>query len=335
MTEAEVWRSEANGAGGPSVSFLIPTRSRRDILRHVLDTLKQIAGSCATPIDIVVVDDASSDGTADMLRSDYPEVKVLRNEEPRGFDALADAVQLTDGDLIFCLDDDAYPHPDTLAKVLSHFDRRGPRLGVLALPFVEPRSGRTVYTHYLPPMPPGTSYGPTRAFLAGAVVFRREVALAVPPSPPGYFLYCTEPATALEVLARGWEADVLANAPVFHLFASRSRRIRPLQAILPFRNDLVTIRRYYRGWRRIEMLLGRYLTGFVHLLAAGCPGAIFRVHRESWHLFRELGERPVTDEIRDQVYRCFEGTTLRTLLSETNRRRIAWSLGRLPIDQVA
>jgi GT2 family glycosyltransferase len=317
-----------------SLSFLIPTHARRDTLRGVLRTLERQAGEADIPIDIVVVDDASTDGTSTMLAEEFSTVTVQRNEVSRGFDALGDAVHLTRGDLIFCLDDDAYPDDDTVEKVLDHFERRGERLGLVALPFIEPASGRTVYTPYLPTMDQGPSWAPTHAFLAGAAVFRREVALAVPPSPPGYFLYCTEPATALEVLASGWEADHLPDAAVYHLFEARRAKIKPMQAILPFRNDLVTIRRYYRGWERFEMLIGRYLTGLLHLAAAGALGAFPKVHRESWALFLELGERDVSPATRRQVYRCFDGTTLRTLASETNRRRVAYALGRLPIDQV-
>jgi GT2 family glycosyltransferase len=317
-----------------SLSFLIPTHARRDTLRGVLQTLERQASTAAIPIDIVVVDDASTDGTAAMLAEEFSSIAVQRNDASRGFDALGDAVHLTRGELIFCLDDDAYPADATVERVLDHFDRRGDRLGLVALPFIEPQSGRTVYTPYLPKMTDGVGWAPTHAFLAGAAVFRREVALTVPPSPPGYFLYCTEPATALEVLASGWEADYLPDATVYHLFEARRNRIKPMQAILPFRNDLVTIRRYYRGWERLEMLIGRYLTGLLHLAAAGALGSLPRVHREAWGLFRDLGERDVSSAIRDQVYRCFDGTTLRTLVSETNRRRVAYALGRLPIDQV-
>ena len=313
----------------PVVTFLIPTHARRDLLRRLLERLETLPGPTR---EVVVVDDASQDGTAEMLKV-FPEVKVCRYDTPRGFDGLGDAVKLATGDLVFELDDDAYPHEDTLNKVVAHFERRGERLGMVALPFVEPESGRSAYSPYLPEVTPGASYAPARGFFAGAVVFRREVTLQVPLSPPGYFMYATEVPTTTEVLEHGWEADFLPDAPVYHLYQARSS-IKPHQAYLPFRNDLVTIARYFAGFERLEMLAGRYLAGFFHLAAAGRPQDIFKVGRDARALARRLGRRDISAATRARIYPAFAGTTLRTFFSQANRRRVAYALGKLPIDQV-
>ena len=268
-----------------------------------------------------------------MLKTDFPEVKVCRYDTPRGFDGLGDAVKLATGNLVFELDDDAYPHKDTLSKVVAHFERRGETLGMVALPFVEPVSGRRAYTPYLPEVRAGDTYAPARGFFAGAVVFRREVLAAVPLSPPGYFMYATEVPTVVEVLEHGWEADFLPDAPVYHLYQARAG-IKPQQAYLPFRNDLVTMLRYFDGLERLEMLAGRYLAGFFHLAAAGRPQDVFRVGRDARALAARLGPREVSAATRARVYPAFAGTTLRTFFSEANRRRVAYALGKLPIDQV-
>ena len=313
----------------PVVTFLIPTHARRDTLRRLLTRLETLPGPAR---EVVVVDDGSRDGTAAML-NDFPGVKVCRHDAPRGFDGLGDALRHVTGDLVFELDDDAYPHEDTLPKVVAHFERRGEKLGMVALPFVEPVSGRTAYTPYLPEVRAGHSYAPARGFFAGAVVFRRAVLSQVPLSPPGYFMYATEIPTTIEVLAHGWAADFLPNAPVYHLYQARAS-IKPHQAYLPFRNDLVTIMRYFRGVERLEMLAGRYLAGFFHLAAAGRPQDIFRVGRDARGLAAKLGRRDVSEATRARVYPAFAGTTLRTFFSEANRRRVAYALGKLPIDQV-
>ena len=304
----------------PVVTFLIPTHARRDLLRSLLKRLEVLPGPAR---EVVVVDDASQDGTAEMLKS-FPEVKVYRHATPRGFDGLGDALGLVTGDFVFELDDDAYPHEDTLEKVVAHFERRGERLGMVALPFVEPVSGRTAYTPYLPAVAPGAAYAPARGFFAGAVVFRREVTLHVPLSPPGYFMYATEVPTTTEVLEHGWEADFLPNAPVYHLYQARVG-IKPRQAYLPFRNDLVTMMRYFRGVERLEMLAGRYLAGFFHLAAAGRPQDIFKVGRDARALARRLGRRDISTATRARIYPAFAGTTLKTFFSRANRRRVAYA----------
>lgn len=313
----------------PELSIIIPTHSRREVLRALLDRL---LANDEIDHEIIVLDDASTDGTAEMLR-DYPSVTAIRNETSQGFDALPKAIAKARGEWLFFLDDDAYPAEGTLAAVLEHARERGPKLGVVALPFQRPGTDRLSYTPYFPKMTPDMTYAPARAYHAGAVVVRREAAEQVPPSPPGYFMYETEAPATIEYLAHGWEADYLPGAPVFHIWDSRGPKVKERAAFLPLRNDFVTIDRYFRGWRRAEMLAGRYLTGFFHLAAAGSPFAVVRARREARALLATLGTRDVSPDILARVYPCFDGLTLMTFFSETNRRRVAWFFGRLPIDQ--
>ena len=323
---------EAEAGERPELSIIIPTHSRRELLDELLRKLEHLDGPSR---EVIVVDDASSDGTAAMLR-DHPAVRVLRNEEPRGFDALPDAVRMSRGRFVLQLDDDAWPADGTLQRIVEHFDARGPQLGLIAMPFVEPTSGRRAYTPYLPRVPEGTLFAPTRAFYQGAVAFRTEAALAIPPSPLGYFMYGTEPVTVIEYLAAGWEADFLPGAPIYHLWASR-QKVDVRSAVIMLRNDLATFRRYYRGWRRFDLMVGRYLTGVVHLLAAGgpiaVPRAFARALAETDELLERYPPRDVPQWILTRMLPCFDGLAVSTFMGETNRRRAAWFLGLIPADQ--
>lgn len=311
--------------------MIVPTHERRDLVAALLARLRDLPGPSR---EVIVIDDASSDGTAAMLCGAAGDVRVLRNDVSRRFDALADAVAMARGRLILELDDDAYPGPETLTRVAAHFRHRGEPLGLAALPFLDPVTERPMLTSFLPELPAGVDYGPTPGFLAGAVVVRREAARAIPLSPPGYAQYQTEPAALIEYLDAGWEADFLATAPVYHVWAGRTRSMSFDSAFLPLRNDIVTIKRYYRGWRRSEMLIGRYLTGLAHLLAAGYPQAFPRALRDAERMLGSLPERAVEPRILQRIYPCFAGATLTSLLSPINARRIAWYLGVLPIDQI-
>ena len=50
--------------GGLSVSVIVPTHDRHDLLRRALDS---IAAQTRAPLEVIVVDDGSKDGTAAML----------------------------------------------------------------------------------------------------------------------------------------------------------------------------------------------------------------------------------------------------------------------------
>lgn len=314
----------------PEISFLFPTRNRRDLVRDLLTRLYELPGPTR---EVIVVDDASTDGTWAMIQREFPQVKGFRNEVQSNHDKLQRAVELASGDYVFKLDDDSWPAPGTLQKVVAHFGARGPKLGLIALPVYDARSGRLGYTTYYPAVPEGERYAPTHGFRNPGVVFRREALDVVPISPPGYFRGGVETVTALEFRRHGWEADFLADAPVYHLWVGRPRHIQPETAFYPLRNDLVTFRRYYRGWQRSEMIIGRYLVGLIHLSAAGRPQDFFRAVREANRMFAERNQADVSPEVRELAYQCFDGVTLKTFFSETNLRRVAWKFGFLPIDQ--
>ena len=313
------------------VSFLFPTRNRKALVRELLTRLRALPGP---EREVIVVDDASTDGTWEMIRSEFPEVKGFRNETQSNHDELQRAVGLAEGRYVFKLDDDSWPAEGTVEKVIAHFETRGPEVGLVALPIYDATSGRLGYTTYYPDVPEGRRYAPTYGFRNPGVVFRREVLEEVPISPPGYFRGGVETVTAIELRRRGWEADFLADAPVHHLWVGRPRRLAPETAFYPFRNDLVTFRRYYQGWQRFEMMVGRYLVGLVHLSAAGRPQDFVRAVHEANQMLAEREKSEVPSDIRDLAYHCFDGVTLKTLFSETNLRRVAWKFGLIPIDQV-
>lgn len=321
---------DSNDKNEIQVSFIFPTRNRREIVRRLLSYLRTLPGP---KHEVIVVDDASTDGTWEMIQSDFPEVRGFRNEMQAAQERLQEAVGLARGDYIFELDDDSWPAEGTLEKVVHHFEARGPQLGLVALPIHDAKSGRLGYTTYFPDVPEGQTYAPTHAYRGPGVVFRREVLEHVPISPPGYFSGSFEVVTVIEFRRHGLEADFLADAPVYHQWVGRSRNLKPETAFYPLRNDLVTFRRYYRGWRRSEMMIGRYLVGLIHLIAAGRPQDFIRAIREADKMFAERGQSEVSQRTRDLAYPCFDGVTLTTLFSETNWRRLAWALGFISIDQ--
>ena len=71
---------------GPSdivVTAVVVSWNTRELLRQCLDNLKATAATL--PMQIVVVDNASADGSADMVAVDFPWVQLLRNDRNLGF----------------------------------------------------------------------------------------------------------------------------------------------------------------------------------------------------------------------------------------------------------
>ena len=60
------------------LSIIIPTYNRSDLIRYTLDSLNKRYHK-TTDLEIIVIDDGSSDNTEELIDRDYPEVKFLKN----------------------------------------------------------------------------------------------------------------------------------------------------------------------------------------------------------------------------------------------------------------
>lgn len=90
------------------VSIIIPTRNRRDLLRQALRSAR---AQTWPDTELLLVDEASSDGTADMMAAEFPNVRIVRHDVPRGPGGARNAgVAVTDGDWVLFLDDDDLLH---------------------------------------------------------------------------------------------------------------------------------------------------------------------------------------------------------------------------------
>jgi GT2 family glycosyltransferase len=102
----------------PSVSIVQVAYNRRDDLRTSLRTML-LESDYAGDVEAVVVDNASSDGTAEMVREEFPNVRLIVREENIGAPAWNDGFAVASGDWVLILDDDCYLPPDGLRRALG------------------------------------------------------------------------------------------------------------------------------------------------------------------------------------------------------------------------
>jgi glycosyltransferase involved in cell wall biosynthesis len=114
-------------------TVVITTKNRRDDLRTALRS----AVTQSVKPQVLVVDDGSTDGTAEMVRAEFPTVELDRVERSGGYIAQRNrAAGRADGDVIVSIDDDAaFATPEVVGQTLADFDGQ-PRVGAVAIPFV-------------------------------------------------------------------------------------------------------------------------------------------------------------------------------------------------------
>ena len=121
----------------PRIVAVVVTWNRRDLLRESLDA---VAAQSLPPVRTVVVDNASDDGTAELLATEYADLEVLRLEAniggAGGFAAGIERALTFEPDLVWLLDDDTVPTPtaaESLATAWTGYERlTGERPSVLA-----------------------------------------------------------------------------------------------------------------------------------------------------------------------------------------------------------
>jgi N-acetylglucosaminyl-diphospho-decaprenol L-rhamnosyltransferase len=93
---------------------VIPTLDGRERLLRALESLS------GQPADVVVVDNASSDGTAEAVAERFPNVQVVRNERNLGFGAAINRAALAlDGDALVLVNNDVVCDPSFVERITA------------------------------------------------------------------------------------------------------------------------------------------------------------------------------------------------------------------------
>jgi GT2 family glycosyltransferase len=107
----------------PSVCAVVVTRNRLPLLRECLHA---VLGQTRPPDHVLVVDNASTDGTPEAVRAGWPQVEVVElavNEGGAGgfHEGIARATA-AGWEWLWVMDDDTIPRPDALARLLEASD---------------------------------------------------------------------------------------------------------------------------------------------------------------------------------------------------------------------
>lgn len=104
----------------PDLSVIIVNYNTRDLLKECLRVLAQTEG---ITVESIVVDNASVDASAEMVRQRFPEVLLIANSENRGFGAGCNqGLRVARGRYALILNADARPQPDALGRLVAFMD---------------------------------------------------------------------------------------------------------------------------------------------------------------------------------------------------------------------
>jgi len=214
--------------GEPHVTVIIPAWNGADTLAACLSS---VFSSKYQNMDVIVVDNASTDGTLSLLSQSFPNARVIRNRENLGpGGAFKQATSLSAGDYLLWLNQDVVLDPEWISKVVNAF-QTNPRLGMASsiVVYSEPRdtvwsAGGCIdgFTGLAWDFGKGeqiTAASPLAEpdYVAGcASILSRRALDEIGGVDANYFLYFEDADLGLRLKAAGYELVILAAPWVIH-----------------------------------------------------------------------------------------------------------------------
>jgi glycosyltransferase involved in cell wall biosynthesis len=155
----------------PAATVVICTHNRKEeVSKAIASCLLQTARP-----EVIVLDDASTDGTAADVRKRYPGIRLVAASVRQGPARLENlGISMARAEIVFQLDDDAeFTSEETVAQTLRLLDDR--RVAVVGIPYVEP----TVHNRVLQRAPDDGSVWVAATFVSCACALRKGVFTAV------------------------------------------------------------------------------------------------------------------------------------------------------------
>lgn len=258
--------------GQPDVSISIVSFNTRDLLRAALGAARRTSG---VSIEILVVDNGSHDGSADMVEGEFPDVRLIRNPDNRGFAAANNvAIRRATGRHILLLNPDTEVRPDTIPTLSRYLDAN-PRAGICGPRVLYPDGSFQSCGYRFPTVwseirmskhvnrAIKTLVGPetfvpdhpeTREvdWVDGCcLMIRRDVVDEIGPLDEQYFLYAEELDWCFNARKAGWEIAAVPSAEMVHHLGKSSSQVSDRSLV----NFMDTRLRYYRKNRGLAIAL--------------------------------------------------------------------------------
>jgi len=224
--------SDPGGAfPAPTVTVVFLAYNRRDELRISLTRTLADIGQDRLSADVVVVDNASTDGTSAMLADEFPGVRIIRRETNSGVSGWNDGFAVATGDYVLAVDDDCYLPPGGLTQSLTEARRTRADLVSFGVVSSVDETHRFDLDEYMTGL---------LAFWGCAVLVRRQALADLGGFDPEIFIYAHELEFILRFFDRGFRHLHLPEVVAVHMRAPndwRGGRIREG----PYRRN-------YRNW---------------------------------------------------------------------------------------
>jgi GT2 family glycosyltransferase len=235
-------------------SFVIVNYNRKNELLVTITKTKELIENYTKQYEIVIVDNGSTDGSAEAVEVNFPDVVLIANKVNIGAPAWNFGFAKAKGDYFIIIDDDSHVESG-LSEALLYMDQR-PNVGVLAL---------NILTG------PYTSKGWKMeenknivGFIGCGAILRRTTYEKIGGYADWIFLYVNEWELGLRCVNAGYEVQYFENCKVIHRTSSLHRTTKRFEMLVA-KHQLAIIYKYFpfERWRYITRVVLNNLKGVI------------------------------------------------------------------------
>lgn len=248
-----------------TLSIVVLSHNRRGAL---LETLEALSRDDATrDAELIVVDNASTDDSADAVRDRFPRARVIELATNIGVGAFNRGVAEATGDVVLVLDDDAIPEPGAVARAMDILRERAGAWAVTLHPR-HPSDGRSEWPFA------GQSPSDDWPVMGCANLVRRWAWARAGGYDPAFFLYRNDTDLALKIRRLGGRVHFDPTLVVQH-HSPIARRKSDRWLRCATRNWVWLAKRHARGPSRLRAIVMGW--AWAHRLAGPNPVRHVRV----------------------------------------------------------
>lgn len=262
----------------PQLTVIFVSWNVADLLLRAIASVFASWGS-ADALEVIVVDNASQDGTVAAIRQRFPEVRLIVNDTNRGFTAANNqALEVARGDYLLLLNPDTEVLGDALPTLLGYMEahpdvglvgpqllnpdgsvqssrRRFPTLGLLFLEstWLQGLAPRRWLARYYVRDRADDEEQDVDWVTGAAMLIRRSVLAQVGPLDERFFMYSEEVDWCRRIKLAGWRIAYLPGAQVIHHEGQSSQQVVPARHIY-FQSSKILYTRKVFGTAAAEAL---------------------------------------------------------------------------------
>lgn len=223
------------------VSAVILSYNRCSEVLKTTVILKEYRKQLPFDLEIVVVDNGSSDNTSDRLTSEHPDITLVTKRTNNGIAGWNDGFAVAKYKYLLVLDDDSHIH-EGLTDAVVRLEQQ-PDIGILALQITDEKLG---YDPLLDPEEAWKDNDDLVGFIGCGAIIRKNLYEKIGGFAEWIYVYTHEFEYAIRCINAGYRINFFAGGIVIHRVSVVNRSKKRMR-IFATRNEMFIVKRYFNN----------------------------------------------------------------------------------------